>query len=153
MNAAHLHLIVLHFPIAGAFLALPLLALALWRRGEAGTTYAAAIVLVIAAAGALVAVETGEGAEEVVEPLAGFSEPDLHEHEERGELALWVSIAAGVLGLGAAGAAWSGRTRLTTVALGAALAADLGAAGVGGPRHDARVDRPAVDRVNYIRGP
>jgi uncharacterized membrane protein len=129
MNPAHLHLMLIHFPIATAFLALPLLGYAILRRGDRGATGAAALVLAIGAGSAYFATETGEDAEEIVEELPGVSEAAISEHEERAETAMVLSIVTGLVGLGAAGLAFTGRTRPAQWVLGAALLADAATSG------------------------
>lgn len=125
MNPAHLHLALIHFPIAAAFLALPLIGLALYRKADLGATLAAALVLGSGGLAAGLAVNTGEGAEEIVEGLPGVTEAAIHAHEEAAELAMVVSIVTGVLGVAAAGLATNGRGRLAVGTLGVALAADV----------------------------
>jgi hypothetical protein len=129
MNPAHLHLALIHFPIASTILALPLLCFALWRRGEWGATAAAAFLLVTGAASALAAQNTGEGAEELVEGLPGVSAAAIQEHEERAEVATVLAVIAGVAGLGAAGLAFKEKASLARLALGVTLLADGAAAG------------------------
>lgn len=107
MTPTHLHLLVNHLPIIGAFLALPLLLIALWRRTELGALLGAVLVLALAASGAVVADQTGEGAEHEVEELPGVSETLIHEHEERAEIAMPISLVTAVAGLGLL--AWSWR--------------------------------------------
>ena len=124
MNPAHLHLMLIHFPIASSFLALPVLAWALFRRAELGAIGAAAFVVAVGGVSAVLALETGEDAEEMVERLPGVSEEAIKEHEERAETAMVLSVATGLVGLVAAGAMGLGRIRLARAALGVALAAD-----------------------------
>jgi hypothetical protein len=128
MNPAHLHLLVNHFPIVGAFVSLPLLALALWRRGDRGSLLAAVTVLVVSAAGAGAAQLTGDDAEEVVEHLPGVSESLIHTHEERAEVATILAVVTGLGSLGILGfAIRSGKTPLIgTVVLTAGALATAG---------------------------
>ncbi len=100
MSFAHLHLLINHLPIIGAFLALPLLALALATR-QRGALAAAALTLALAGVGALGAQWTGEPAEAVVEDLPGFSKAAIHEHEERAEIATVLALLAALAGAGA----------------------------------------------------
>ena len=129
MTPIHLHLLITHLPIAGTFLGLPLLLLALLRRHDAGAAIAAALVLTLSAAGAVVAEESGEEAEHTAERLPDVAEALIEDHEERAELAVPVAVLAGLLAIGAAGArVWRPGT-LATVATGAALAVNLASAG------------------------
>lgn len=101
MDAAYLHLVVNHFPIilcvVGTLAAL--LGLAFQKRGL--WVYAAASIT-LAGLTIYPAVFTGERAEDVVEKRWYASREAIHEHEEAGELALWVTLAAGAVG----GYAW-----------------------------------------------
>jgi hypothetical protein len=100
MNAAHLHLLVNHLPIIGAYLGLILLCSTMLRRGDRGMFLATVIVLVISGAGALAAQFTGEPAEEVVEHLPDVPKTLIETHEEG---ALVATILAGVTSLLALG--------------------------------------------------
>ena len=93
MNPAHLHLIANHVPVFAAALAIPLLGVSLWRRDESGTFLTAVLFLVIAGVGAIVAQRSGHAAEEIVEELPGIEERLIEEHEERAEVAVWLSRA------------------------------------------------------------
>jgi hypothetical protein len=129
MTPIHLHLLVTHLPIAGTFLGIPLLLLALLRRSDAGAAIAAAIVLGSSAVGAVIAEESGEGAEHTAEQLPDVTEALIEAHEERAEVAVPVAVLAGLLAVGAAGArVWRPGT-VATVATGAALAVTLASAG------------------------
>lgn len=99
MNPAHLHLLVNHLPIFGVFLALPLYAIALWRRDQ-GVHLSATVLMVFGAVGAFLADNTGEGAEEVVEEMPGISETLIAQHEESAEVAVLVTGLAGVVAIG-----------------------------------------------------
>jgi peptidoglycan/LPS O-acetylase OafA/YrhL len=119
MDATHLHLLVNHLPILGSFFALPLLVLALWRRQEPWLFAGAALLLLIGGAAGVVAEESGEGAEEAVEHLAGVSEALIHEHEERAEVATPLAVITGLAALGVA--ALSLRRRATWLPGGAVV--------------------------------
>lgn len=100
MNAAHLHLLLNHFPLIGFVFSLLLLTLGLFRSNE---SYVRAGFLIILVSG-LFAVPTylaGEPAEKVIEKLPGFSEKLVEAHEEAAELAIWF-IGAATLAAGAA---------------------------------------------------
>lgn len=100
MNAAHLHLLVNHLPLfAVIFGGLLLGSGMLLKRND--LVSAGLVLAIVAAIGAFAAVETGEGAEEVVENIAGVARQDIHEHEEAGEAALWTTALLGVFALGA----------------------------------------------------
>jgi uncharacterized membrane protein len=89
-----LHPAVVHFPIALALVALLLEALARHPRGRA-LEPAAALLVVLAAVGAIVTVVTGDLAHDaaVVPPAAREL---LHRHEELGEIAMWALVVLAV---------------------------------------------------------
>ena len=98
MNAAHLHVILVHIPVVIVPLGAAILAIGLARRNAAVSSTALSI-LVLAAAVAVPAFLLGEGAEEIVERLPGVSEHLIEEHEEAADVALWLTVAAGLLSL------------------------------------------------------
>ena len=129
MSTLHLHLLVNHLPIVGAFLGVPLLLLALLRRRDPGALYAATMVLVMAGVGAVVAEQTGEGAEEPAERISGVSETAMEIHEERAEVATPIAVLAAVLAIGAVAAARWRPGALATAATAATFVVNLGSAG------------------------
>ncbi len=100
MNAAHLHLMVNHMPLFAVFFGGLLLAAGMLLKQKALVS-AGLVLALIAAVGAFVAVETGEGAEEIVEEIPGVVRQNIHDHQEAGEAAMWTTV---VLGLFAAAA-------------------------------------------------
>jgi peptidoglycan/LPS O-acetylase OafA/YrhL len=96
MNAAHLHLVINHLPIIGAFLSLPLVAMTLWRRGDRGLLLAVALTLGLTGAGALASLQTGDPAEEMVEHLPGVAESLIETHEDPAEVAAGLAVATAV---------------------------------------------------------
>ena len=99
MNAAHLHLALIHFPIAGLVLACLGLLYAAVRKDPA-VQRAALVFLTVAGLSAAPAYYSGGYAEEIAEDLQGVSEDNIHAHEEAAEAALAASLAAGVLSAG-----------------------------------------------------
>lgn len=95
MNAAHLHLILVHIPIVLVPLAVLLLAIGIAQKSSTLRTTAYSI-FAAAAAVAGIAFQLGEGAEELVEHLAGVSESVIEDHEEAAEAALWAIVILGV---------------------------------------------------------
>ena len=98
MNAAHLHITLVHIPVVLAPLGAILLAWGLVR----SSLPVARVALCITIAAAVIATPAfllGEGAEELVEHLPGISETLIEEHEESAELSLWLTIAAGLSSL------------------------------------------------------
>ena len=84
-----------------AFLiALPLLVYAFFAREAVQAFRAAAIVLVLGGMGGLASLETGEEAEDIVEAMPGVETTMIDEHEEQGEWAARLAIAAMIVALG-----------------------------------------------------
>ena len=100
MNDAHLHLVVNHFPIIGTILALGILIVGLFLKNNSvkNTAY---VLFITAAIFALVSMQTGEGAEEMVEDFPGIGKAIIHEHEELAEkLAIVLYLLGGISILG-----------------------------------------------------
>ena len=98
MNDAHWHLVVNHFPIIGTILALGILITGLFLKNNSvkNTAY---ILFIVAAIFALFSMQTGEGAEEMVEDFPGIGKAIIHEHEELAEKLALVLYAMGGLSL------------------------------------------------------
>lgn len=98
MNNAHWHLVLNHLPVVGLLIGtLILIAGLLMKKPEVKLT--ALAVLVFTALTSIAAFYTGEGAEEVVENIAGISETLIHNHEEDAELFFTVTLILGSLSL------------------------------------------------------
>lgn len=142
MNHPHLHLMINHIPVAGAFLGTILLAAAEIRK-SAELAAAAMILLVLTAIGGMAAGASGESAEEAVGSRPWIVAGIAHEHEEAAEFATGASIASGVLALVSIAFLWKRPARpaalrvLTLVAALVTCAAMARAAYLGGLiRHD-----------------
>ena len=98
MNTAHIHLLIIHLPIVGAFIGLLILAFAYLKK-DANVKTAAYLVFVVCAIGACIAYATGEGAEEVVENLPGVVEAAIETHEDAAMYSLVSMIALGVMSI------------------------------------------------------
>ncbi len=106
-NDAHLHLLVNHFPIIGAFLAAPLLVLTLIFRKERGLLLASVFLLVVVAVSGWLSIETGEEAMDMLDAqekkkwFRTYDEgvDDLGEHEERAEKSMYAAVPTALLGL------------------------------------------------------
>jgi uncharacterized membrane protein len=101
MNDAHLHLVVNHFPIIGTTLALGILVVGLFLKNNSvkNTAYA---LFIIAAVFAFISMQTGEGAEEMVEDFPTIGKAIIHEHEELAEklaIIIYLLGAISILGL------------------------------------------------------
>jgi len=123
VNAAHVHLLLNHIPVAGIILALILLVMARSRR-SAEIEMAALAVLVLIALVAIPTYLTGEPAEEVVERLPGVSEDIAKWHEDVAKFALGGALLVGLAAL-AGLRQWRARgavsVRLSNLALGLTL--------------------------------
>ena len=104
-NGAHLHLLVNHFPIIGASLAVPMLVLTLLLRKERGLLLASVFLLVVTAASGWASQWTGEKAETMFDRndtkdwYEPYSEADISEHEERAEHAMYFAVPTALLGV------------------------------------------------------
>lgn len=94
MNNAHLHLVVNHLPIIFPIVGIIILLIGIFTKSEISKRNAY-IVFILGALASIVAMATGEGAEEVVEHVAGVSENYIHTHEEAAELFAGISYALG----------------------------------------------------------
>ena len=98
VNAAHLHLALNHIPVVGAGLGTVLLILGLLlKRNE--WIKASWAVFIIAALIAIPTYFSGNEAEELVEDMAGISEPLIESHAEIGFYALLAVESLGSLAL------------------------------------------------------
>lgn len=98
MNAALLHITLVHIPIVLIPLGALLLAIA-HMRSSVSVARVALGILIGASVVAVPAFLLGEGAEEIVEHLPGISETFIENHEEVAEVALWVTVATGIASL------------------------------------------------------
>lgn len=98
MNTAHLHLMINHLPVIGSILGGFVLAYGLLTKSLL-TKIAAYYVLIISAAGAVIAYLTGEEAEETVEKLQGVSKDLIDRHEDSSVIALIALIILGIFSL------------------------------------------------------
>ncbi len=94
MNAAHLHIILVHLPIVLLPTATILLAFGLL--GRQGAVVSVALWLFVGASlCAIPAYLIGEDAAEMVEEIPGISEDTIEEHEEAADIAFWLTIFVG----------------------------------------------------------
>lgn len=92
MNDAHLHMVVNHFPIIGTILAIGILTAGLLNKNQSiiNTAY---VLFIIGAVFGILSMNTGEGAEEIVEDMPGIGWKIIHDHEELAEkMALLLDI-------------------------------------------------------------
>ena len=98
MNAAHLHLLINHFPVMGGIIATLILLAGIVLKNE--TVKKVAYFVFVASA--LVSIPThlsGERAEEIVENIKGIDENMIEHHEEKADFAMWSSIVTGIISL------------------------------------------------------
>jgi hypothetical protein len=95
MNATHVHLLVNHLTVMGAFLGIIVLLFAIITN-TVNTYYAAYTVLIISVIGCIIAYTTGESAEETVEGIVGVAESAIEPHEDS---ALRTIVSFSLLGL------------------------------------------------------
>lgn len=100
MTTAHWHLILTHLPIVGVPTGLALLLWGMLKKSE-DLKSAALVAFLVCGLLAFFAKQTGEGAEEQIEKLPGFSKSIVHQHEEMGDKAFLVSAVLAVASLGA----------------------------------------------------
>ncbi|UQD57036.1 DUF2231 domain-containing protein [Flavobacterium sp. K5-23] len=95
MNDAHLHLLVNHFPIITTVLAIGILITGLLLKNDAvkNTAY---ILFIVAAIFGYFSMETGEGAEKLVEDMPNIGRDIIHEHEELAEKFVLILYATAI---------------------------------------------------------
>ena len=127
MNSAHLHLLLNHVPVLGAFGLVVLFGIAFIRR-DASLGRLTMVFSVLLAAVSVGVFFTGEPAEEIVEDLAGAASNAIEPHEDA---ALVATIAFGVLGTAALAALAGFRRReLPRWLMGAAIIGTLMVSGL-----------------------
>jgi uncharacterized membrane protein len=98
MDAAHIHLMVNHVPVLLTFFSLLLLAWG-WLRSNESFISLSLVGYVLAGIFAFIAYQSGEGAEDVVEGLAGVTHDIIEAHEEAGEWTMYLAVIQGIIGL------------------------------------------------------
>lgn len=111
MDAVHIHLILIHFPIAGMFFAILILLIAWWRKNEVLSMTGMSLVLLTG----LITIPTfftGEPAEEIIEHRSGISEELIETHEEAAKKTIWFVGAAAIAALISLIIAFKNKSRL-----------------------------------------
>lgn len=99
MNDAYLHLVINHFPVFSMMFGLMILLWGLFKQ-MIPFQKLAMILFIVGAVASYVAVETGEGAEDVIEEYVPSISHDLiHDHEEAAEISMWFSFVSGGISL------------------------------------------------------
>jgi len=98
MNDAHLHMVVNHFPIIGTIFGLGILIFGIFLKNNSlkNTAY---FLFIIAAVFGFLSMNTGEGAEEMVEDFPNIGKKIIHEHEEIAEKLALVLYALGLVSI------------------------------------------------------
>lgn len=99
MDSVHLHLLINHVPVLATIFSVLIL---LWGIIKSEKSYyrLAMVGFILAGVFSIVALQSGEGAEEAVEHLAGVSENMIHDHEEVAEVTNWIAVALGLASIG-----------------------------------------------------
>jgi uncharacterized membrane protein len=101
MNAAHQHLVINHFPVIALILGILVMLIGILAKSSV-TRRVALLLFIIAGITSMVAMSTGEGAEEIVEHQPGADHHLIHEHEESAEAMMpfmWGIIALSLIAL------------------------------------------------------
>jgi uncharacterized membrane protein len=98
VDGHYLHLLINHIPILGIPFAI-LVLLYGFARKQKEVLRLGLLVMLVAGGTAYPAMQSGHEAEEKVEHLAGVSEHWLNKHEDVGETATWLAVAAAGLAL------------------------------------------------------
>jgi uncharacterized membrane protein len=98
MNGAHWHLVVNHLPIIFPFVGAIVMIVGLVSKSEA-VKRTSLMIFVLGALASVAAMSTGEGAEEVVENIAGVTENYIKTHEEAAETFAILSYVLGGISL------------------------------------------------------
>lgn len=98
MNNSHLHLVVNHLPIIFPIIGIILLLIGIFAKSEI-TKKNSYLIFFLGAITSVIAMATGEGAEETAEHLQGISENLIHTHEESAELFAGLSYFLGAVSL------------------------------------------------------
>ena len=109
MNGAHFHLVVNHLPIIFPIVGLIVLAVGIGFKSEM-VKRTAYFVFSIGAITAAIAMNSGEGAEEIVENIPGVTENLIHEHEEAAELFALLSYVFWAFSLVALWSSWKNKS-------------------------------------------
>lgn len=98
MDATHIHLMSNHVPLLATIFSVLILAWGLFK-SEVSYQNLAMVGLIIAGVFSIIALQSGEGAEDIVENLPGVTENFIHDHEEAAETTNWIAIIMAVAAL------------------------------------------------------
>ncbi|MBK7505446.1 MAG: hypothetical protein IPI52_10400 [Bacteroidetes bacterium] len=117
MNGAHWHLVVNHLPIIFPIVGVIVMITGLISKSEA-VKRTAFMIFIFGALASLVAMNTGEGAEELVENINGITENDIESHEEAAELFAMLSYILGGISLLGLWASFKQKTFSSLISIG-----------------------------------
>lgn len=98
MNAAHWHLLTNHAPIIGTIIALLILIAGFFLKNKT-VKQTALFVFMFSTLSAIVAFQSGHGAESMARQFPDTTRHMIHEHEELGELFTFLLVPLGILSL------------------------------------------------------
>lgn len=98
LNPAHWHLLVNHIPITGSLIGLMVLAYGIMRKSQS-VIKAGYWLFVLLAVSAIVAAQTGEGAEKLVMDAKLAGEDIIERHVQASVIAEWTLVAVGLASL------------------------------------------------------
>ncbi|MBK7138275.1 MAG: hypothetical protein IPH74_04280 [Bacteroidetes bacterium] len=117
MNGAHWHLVVNHLPIIFPIVGVIVMITGLISKSEA-VKRTAFMIFIFGALASLIAMNTGEGAEELVENINGITENDIESHEEAAELFAMLSYILGGISLLGLWASFKQKTFSSLISIG-----------------------------------
>ena len=100
MNPAHWHLLVNHLPITGSIFGILILGYGILRKSDAVIKVSYWLFALLAVA-AVVAKQTGEGAEKFILDAKLANETIIERHVQASDIAQWAMIALGLIALAA----------------------------------------------------
>ena len=109
MNNSHLHLVVNHLPIIFPIVGIIILLIGIIIKSEVSKRNSY-IIFILGALSSIVAMATGDNAEEAIEKLQGISKDLIHNHEEASEIFAGFSYVLGGFSLIALVASWKNYT-------------------------------------------
>lgn len=98
MNDAHFHLVVNHFPIILPIIGTLIVIIGLVAKSEA-VKRTGFLMFILGAISSVIAMSSGEGAEEIVENMGNIDAYFVHEHEEVAEKFALISYILGAIAL------------------------------------------------------
>lgn len=116
MNEVHFHLVVNHLPIIFPIVGVLILITGLIFKSEA-VKRTAFMIFIIGALSSIIAMTSGEGAEDLIENIDSASKKYIHEHEEVSELFALLSYLLGGISLLGLWASWKQKSFSTIISI------------------------------------